>query len=302
MNQVVSSWGNRPGRSRPPRVACPHARVFPAWLDRPGPLARALLPPLLAAVVQLVPASAWAAAPEPPAPPEAVASEPDSVGPIISDVACAAENPQAAPIITALVSDDVSVAKAVVRWRVGAEPWVETVLGGHSADGVSSLFLARLPDGVQRQGFVYVLEVQDDAGNVTRVGSEQNPLIVPPAVESTAVRMARQAQEAEVANVPAIHPGWIMLSLGVGVLAGGGASVFAIDLAGATSRQKDAQARIDGGVVTGAERVAAERFVREMDQAIVQDAAATAVFGVMSVAALVTGGVLLVMAATTEPQ
>src|SRR5438128_2128039 len=109
---------------------------------------------------------------------------PDTDPPIIEDLAAAASNPDAAPIVSAMLSDPGSgIGTAYVHYRgVGSTSWEKAELKG-AANG---LFIARLPDGLQKSGFDYYVEATDVAGNgPTRIGSENAPIRVDRATEAT---------------------------------------------------------------------------------------------------------------------
>jgi hypothetical protein len=199
------------------------------------------------------------------------AQAPDVDAPIIEDVAAASSNPQAAPIVTVLMSDRGSgVGTAAVLFRpLPAGSWRRAELKG----GTGGLFIVRLPDGLQASGFDYYIEATDIAGNgPARVGSAEAPIRVEQATVPTLERLRRRRT---LEPDPTIHPGWVMLSLSVGVLAGAGAAFFGLDLV---------QASAD---------VAAGDAGRQ--DAVVSDAVMSSVLGVVAAAGLVTGGTLTVL-------
>ncbi|MBI1945174.1 MAG: hypothetical protein HYS27_05730 [Deltaproteobacteria bacterium] len=202
----------------------------------------------------------------------------DTDAPLIEDVAAAASNPDAAPVITVMMSDRGSgVGTALVHFRPPGGEWQKADLKG----GTSGLFIARLPDGAQRTGFEYWIEASDIAGNgPTRIASPDRPIVVEKATEPTMVRVERQRAAAAAAPVH-IHPAWLMLSLGVGVAAGAGAGAFGLDIG-------NVQSRIDREQPTGARAA-------ELEQARTIDVAAAATLGVVAVAGLGTGVVLVVL-------
>lgn len=199
--------------------------------------------------------------------------------PLIADVAAAASNPDASPIITVMMSDPgTGVGDAVVHFRPPGGPWQRAELKG----GTSGLFIARLPEGTQRTGFEYWIEAKDIAGNgPTRIASAERPIVVEKANEPTVARLERQRAEAEAAEPIHIHPAWLMLSLGVGVAAGAGAGAFALDI-------RAVQQIIDEEQPTGVR-------LRELEQARTADLTAAATLGVVAVAGLTTGVVLVVL-------
>lgn len=208
-----------------------------------------------------------------------LAATADTDAPIIEDVAAASSNPDAAPVITVMMSDRGSgVGTALVHFRAPGGEWQKTDLKG----GTSGLFIARLPDGVQRSGFEYWVEASDIAGNgPARIASPDRPIVVEKATEPTMVRVERQRAAADAAAPVHIHPAWLMLSLGVGVAAGAGAGAFALDIG-------NVQQDIDTEQPTG-DRAA------ELQQARTIDIAAAATLGVVAVAGLGTGVVLVVL-------
>ena len=199
--------------------------------------------------------------------------------PLIEDVAAASSNPDAAPVITVMMSDrGTGVGSAFVHFRAPRGEWQKVDLKG----GTTGLFIARLPDGVQRTGFEYWVEATDIAGNgPARIASPDRPIVVDKATEPTLQRVERQRAAAELAAPIAIHPAWLMLSLGVGVAAGAGAGAFALDI-------KNVLQTIDAEQPTGERRA-------ELEQARTLDIAAAATLGVVAVAGLATGVVLVVL-------
>ena len=116
----------------------------------------------------------------------AVARDP----PLIADVAAAASNPDASPIITVMMSDaGTGVGVAVVHFRPSGGSWQQAELKG----GTTGLFIARLPEGTQRTGFEYWIEASDIAGNgPTRIASADRPIAVEKASEPTTALLERQ--------------------------------------------------------------------------------------------------------------
>jgi hypothetical protein len=159
--------------------------------------------------------------------------------------------------------------------------------------GTSGLFIARLPDGLQKSGFDYYVEATDIAGNgPARIGSPEAPIRVERATEATLTRLAHQ--EADHKDpIPQIHPAWMMLSLGVGVLAGAGAGAYALDLAGVDKKVVgDDKILNDADTSAGAKRSAAANKTA-LSKAATQDTVITAILGVVSLASLATGVVLV---------
>lgn len=204
----------------------------------------------------------------------------DTEPPVIEDVAAAASNPDAAPVITVMMSDRGSgVGSAAVHFRPRGGAWQKADLKG----GTSGTFIARLPEGTQRSGFEYWIEATDIAGNgPATIASADRPIVVERATEPTMARVERARAEAEAAAPLRIHPAWLMLSLGVGVVAGAGAGAFALDI-------NNVQQTMDVEQPTGAR-------LAELEQARTTDIAAAATLGVVAVAGLATGAVLVVLA------
>ena len=244
------------------------------------------------------------AEPAPPPPPEAsvpanqaaAVQSTDVESPIIQDLAAAASDPQIAPLISATIVDHgTGVAQATVFYRLtGETDWKNMVMTG----GSSGLFLARLPEGSQHSGFSFYVEAVDVAGNPpTRIGSAEEPTQVPPATESTADALSRAA----AADVPMhLHPAWVMLGFGVGVVGSATSAIFILDLV-TTFRGIE---RIDNEL----DRVglaAQRREELEQDRAAWQDAQTSdivvgSVAGVIGIAGLATGVGLLIAANATE--
>ena len=113
----------------------------------------------------------------------------DAEPPTIEDVAAAASNPDASPVITVMMSDHGSgVGSAFVHFRAKGGEWQRADLKG----GTSGMFIARLPDGTQRSGFEYWIEATDIACHGPMVPSESSlarytvatgtlPVVEPPA-------------------------------------------------------------------------------------------------------------------------
>jgi hypothetical protein len=235
-------------------------------------------------------------APVEPPPPEPQ-GRPDSTLPVIQDIAVAADNPARAPMITATLSDvGAGIGEARVRYRAkeGAT-WGEARLEG----GTQGLFLARLPDGLQTSGFDYYVEVTDVAGNgPVRIGSEQRPLTVPPARRGTQARLAEAQAAKEVS--PGIHPAWVAVAMGVGVLSGGAAGAFGIDLWASQNRLDDVNDRLAQGGLSDAREADLRAAQDGLQNAVYLDAIGASVLGVVAVAGLATGVGLLIAASVDE--
>lgn len=205
----------------------------------------------------------------------------DDNAPIIEDVAVAASSPSTAPMVTAVITDDWSgVEKADVYFRrPGASTYEKTPLH----PGTGGLFIGRLPDGTQTTGFEYYVEVWDAANNgPTRTGTPEEPLQVQPAAEGTVARLEREQDQAALGPV---HPAWMMLSLGGGVLAAAASGVFWLDFMNLQAER---------ATETNPERQTI------LDQALLGDMVIGSVLGVVATAGIATGVGLLVYSALEE--
>jgi hypothetical protein len=162
------------------------------------------------------------APPPPPPPPPEPEPPKDTEPPFIEDVAVASTNPDAAPMVTAIITDKTGVEKASVFFR---RPGTTAFAQMSLSPGEDGLFLVRLPEGTQNSGFQYYVYATDGT-NETSLGSEDDPFDVDPAVEGTLARLER---ERRLAEQPEIHPAWVMFSLGAGILAGAGSGAFFYD-------------------------------------------------------------------------
>lgn len=227
------------------------------------------------------------------APTPSVFSAPqDADPPIIEDVAAAASSPQAAPVVTVMMSDrGTGIGNAAVVFRaLNASEWQRAELKG----GTTGLFIARLPDGLQRTGFEYYIEASDIAGNgPARIASAAAPIRVDAATVATTERL-KEARAAEAVG-PAIHPAFLMLSLGVGVLASAGAGAYALDLASIGARIEDVDTELDSGSPSDARRAELITTRASLETAQRGDLVIAAVLGVVAVAGLGTGITLVVL-------
>lgn len=224
--------------------------------------------------------------------PTAVDAPTDVEPPIIEDVAAAASNPRAAPVITVMMSDrGTGVGNASVVFRaLPSGEWQKAELKG----GTSGLFIARLPDGLQVSGFEYYIEANDIAGNgPARIASAQAPIRVERATLSTTERLQEERDAAHVG--PAIHPAFLMLSLGVGVLAGAGAGAYALDLASIGVRIEDVDTELARAGVSDARRVELQAARGELEAAQRADVVITTILGVVAAAGLGTGITLVAL-------
>ena len=218
----------------------------------------------------------------------------DTEGPSVVDLSIAADNPDAAPVVTTMLKDNVGVASAVVHWRVPGQPWQQTPLQG----GTGPLRIARLPDGPQRTGFSAWIEAKDGAGNVTRVASEGAPLEVVAAVEGNSERVSRQTADDEAIRGP--HPAWVMLAMATGIAGTAGAGVFVYDINIINKRSDEVAVLLDDGGISASRRAELEGTQLELQRVLTQDTAIAATLGVIGAAALVTGVTLLVFAAVEQ--
>ena len=221
-------------------------------------------------------------------------SAPDTEPPIIEDLAAAASNPEAQPVVTVMLSDPgtgVGTANVFYRGR-GFNTWSKASLKG----ATSGLFIARLPDGLQKTGFDYYVEATDVAGNgPTRIGSTDTPIKVEAATEATMKVLARQ-EAARVEPRPPIDPAWLMLSLGVGVLAGAGCGAYALDIVGTGRKIDDVNDRLNDPGISAKTKTALETSRTALQTASVQDTVIATVLGIVGAAGLATGSTLVVIA------
>jgi hypothetical protein len=213
--------------------------------------------------------------------------------PVVVDVAVAADNPSAAPVVTAMFRDNVGVAEARVHWRTAGQDWSVIVMAGEGG----GLRIARLPDGVQRQGFSLWLDARDAAGNVVRVASASDPIAVPPAVEGNRERLEREQAEVEF---PPVHPGVVAIALGTGLVAGAASGVFWYDWRLASRRLEEVEGRLASGGLSAGERESLTRTRDALGDAITQDIVFGSIFGVVAVAAVATGVTLSVIGTLEE--
>ncbi len=218
----------------------------------------------------------------------------DHEGPFVMDLSIAADNPDAAPVVTAMLKDNVGVAAALVHWQVAGQPWQETVLVG----GKGPLRIARLPDGPQRTGFSLWIEAKDAAGNITRVASEHSPLEVKAAVEGNSERIAHQDVIEPVKG--GSDPVWIMVALGAGVVSTATASVAAYDLGLNFKKSDEVLVLLDDDTISAKRRRELERTQTELGQVELQDGAVAITLGAVGAAAVVTGVTLLILAAAEQ--
>jgi len=210
---------------------------------------------------------------------------PDVRAPLIEDLAVAAGNPNTPPMITAVITDDWSgIETATFYYRIPGEVEYRSA---QFSPGTGGLFIARLPDGTQSSGFQYYVEVYDAAKNgPARLGSALNPFEVGPADMGTLERMERERIRAESGPV---HPAWMMLSLGSGILAGAGSGAFLIDIVANVNPNIDA-----------AETLGDTTALQQWESARLTDATAATLLGVLSVAGFATGAGLLIYSAVAE--
>ena len=217
----------------------------------------------------------------------------DVTAPQVLDVSIAADNPLVAPVVTALLLDNVGVASAVAHWRVAGGTWQERPLVG----GSGQLFIARLPDGVQKTGFVLWLEVKDAANNGVRIGSDAAPLEVPAAIEGNVERVERQEAADSAFRGP--HPAWVMLALGAGIAGTASAGIFVYDLSVLGKKAELVDTLLDSDL-SAKRRTELEATEVQLDEAILQDQVLVGILGVIGGAALATGVVLLTVSAIEQ--
>lgn len=157
--------------------------------------------------------------------PVAPALPTDTTPPAFDTVVVAASAAAARPVVTAVLTDDASgVERAVVYVQApGETTWTAVPL----VPSNGGLFIAQLPDGLQRTGFVYYVQAFDAAGNGPAMyHSKDAPKEVVAAAEDTLTKIARE----KAANTPdEIHPIWPLLSLGTGILGLAGMTAFLLD-------------------------------------------------------------------------
>lgn len=226
-----------------------------------------------------------AEAPPPPPPAAFTSAAPaDTTPPRIEDFAIAASDPDLAPLVSAVITDDLSgVDRALLYFRpTGTDAFQKAVLSPASG----GLFLVRLPEGVQRSGFDYYVEVYDAAQNEpARLGSLDMPLWVPAASEAPRYEFGGSAFEGD-----AIHPGWVMFTMGSGLILSGAAGSLFYDLGVVVLPQLD-EAKNPG---------LSEERRSELRNAMVGDIVLGSLLGVAGVTALGSGIVMMALAADAE--
>jgi hypothetical protein len=227
--------------------------------------------------------------PEPPAAPaDAVVA-----GPTVRSLEVAADNPDAAPVVSLVLDDAVGGGNAALWWRADGGAWASLPMAG----GPSGLKLARLPDGTQRSGFSFYIEASDDRGGMTAFGTRAAPISVAAAVEGNADRLRNNARDENAVVGP--HPAFVMMALGVGVLAGAGAGVFAYDLSIVNARLADVEERLADNPSDGS-RASLEASRSSFQDAALQDTTAAILLGVVAGVAIATGTTLLVVGALEQ--
>lgn len=220
----------------------------------------------------------------------------DDTPPLIEDLAVAAGNPTTPPMITAVITDDWSgVERAEIFFRAPGAAEFDKVAFSPGAGG---LFIARLPDGVQKTGFEYYVEVWDAAKNgPTRMGSPEAPLPVEAAAEGTLDRLERQEREALEGPV---HPGWVMLAMGTGVVASAVSGLFWIDLLNVVQPNIDVIHKDLAANPSATRRAELEKSLTTYENSRTGDLVFGAVTGVIGVAALGTGVALMIVSMSGE--
>ena len=203
----------------------------------------------------------------------------DTTPPSIDDIAIAVMNPDAAPIATALLSDDSSgVEKATLFVRKREERRFTEVALKHTNGG---MFIAQIPGGLQKTGFFYYVEVYDAAGNgPAQVGSEEKPLWVDPAVTPTIQRIA----DPDPGDGYRIHPGLVAGVLIAGVAATIASSWFWYDYAVVIPQKK---AVIDGD--SGISEADRNEFLAQVQTKALGDIAIGSVLTTVGLATTATG-------------
>jgi len=208
----------------------------------------------------------------------------------VENINVASDNPDVAPVVTLTLR---GTGVATLWWRAGAGDWQATTM----MTGPSGLSLARLPDGVQRQGFSFFVEASGPAGAAATFASRAAPIDVAPAVEGNADRVARNARDENARRGP--HPAFVMIALGTGVLAGAGAGAFGYDLAIVNNRLTETDAELATGPPS--DREAALRSTRAaLETAALQDTIAATTLGVVAGVAIVSGVALFTIGAVEQ--
>ena len=219
----------------------------------------------------------------------------DSVPPVIDDFALAHQSPDAPPRATAVVHDDSSgVDSVTVYFRTAAA-------GPFSASkmtaGSGGLFLGSLENGIQRTGFFYYVEAKDAAGNVTNLGTAHRPIYIDAAGPSVG-RVFKKPQP--LVEGPPVHNFWIALAYGAGIIGGAAMGVVAFDMARVGLFWNAGS----GNFIDDLELVPSQRpsgtFKQQLEQSLILDGAIMLVAGIVAVAGMTTGSVLLVINALEE--
>jgi hypothetical protein len=254
-----------------------------------------LLMSLLAAAAPDAPV---APAPVAPVSPDATTTTPsDREPPVIRDLAVAAASLSAAPVVTAVIEDATGIDRGIIYFRampaLPSKPYESvTMPGGHTG-----LFIARLPDGLQRTGFEYYVEVHDSAGNPpTFLGGADHPYFVDPATDDTLARLER----AKVSKPQGIGPGWPMAALGVGVLGSAGSAAFFLHYALLQSRGPAIASELNDPSTSADERTLLVKEQKDAPGLMVLDVSAGTVLGVVGLAGLTTGIVLIAVNSAAE--
>jgi len=247
---------------------------------------------LLVALLASAPPKSAPPAPPPPPPAAPVDDGADRDPPSIEDFAIAAENPNAAPNITARITDATGVERAIIYYRAlpaqGARSYEQLTLTG----GKTGLFIARLPDGLQRTGFEYYVEVHDAAGNPpATLGSADQPFLIEGATQDTLSRL----KEEEALQPKKLNPMWPMAAFGIGVLAGAGSAAFFVHYGLLNSRDGEIVRQLGDTNLDANTRNALLKEQQDANSYRVTDLFAGGALGVAGVVGLVTGAVLLVV-------
>lgn len=234
-----------------------------------------MIAPLLALVLGQVPPQTLPAA--------------DVDPPIITDLAVAASSREAAPVITAAITDAESgVGEAVVHYRAKAKKrWQSAALRGSGG-----LFLAQLPDGLQRTGFEYWVAATDVAGNgPTRIGSEDHPIWV----EAASVSTTRALAQRSVAQGKKTDPLWAVVAVGVGVVSGATGGLFAIETAGLHEKSAELEAVLGRDDLSANLRARLVKRRSGFEDAALQQTVIASTLGGIAVLSIVTGATILAL-------
>jgi hypothetical protein len=142
-------------------------------------------------------------------------------------------NAERAALLSAVIEDPgVGVAEALLYYRVDGGPFQRLALKAEENAAASGVYHASLPPELSSKGFAYYLEATDRAGNgPARHFSPDAPEAVPPLKMEVKRPMAPRVKKASPQvkfekPPPPIHPGWVALTLGLGVASAGASAIF----------------------------------------------------------------------------